>query len=350
MIRSTLISAKNNVRKGFTLIELLVVIAIIAILIALLLPAVQKVREAAARIQCTNNLKQIALACHSYHDVYKYFPNGCSPDNGGNNPNQGGGLIQNSPQTNSWGSSWMVYILPYLEQQNLFQKWSFTGQSGYTNSNNGALISNLQISTYRCPSSVLPATWNNNGTGQQIMVPSYVGVAGSTLGEANGQGSSYDGGWMGIDGVLFTVSQVHIAQIQDGTSNQILIAEMSNYVMNSTGTKYGFGQQGISSGLNGIGYYGWAMGSTNTALPPQDRQFNCITQGPYQINQGCYGSAGCTSADLDPNFAFSSCHTGGAMFALADGSVHLITNNTTVATLQYLCSRNDGNVTPGLTQ
>src|SRR5213596_885846 len=94
-------------RRGFTLIELLVVIAIIAILIALLVPAVQKVREAAARTQCVNNLKQIGLACHSHHDALKRLPPGGANDQ----PPFG----TQAGSSNNWGSSWMVYLLPYIE-------------------------------------------------------------------------------------------------------------------------------------------------------------------------------------------------------------------------------------------
>src|SRR5689334_8789780 len=102
------------IRKGFTLIELLVVIAIIAILIALLVPAVQKVREAAARTQCVNNMKQMGLALHGVHDSRKMFPPGASTDQA---PWATGG---------GWGSSWMVFLLPYIEQQAIFSKLNFT--------------------------------------------------------------------------------------------------------------------------------------------------------------------------------------------------------------------------------
>src|SRR6476661_7871066 len=100
-------------RRAFTLIELLVVIAIIAVLIALLVPAVQKVREAAARTQCANNLKEIALACHSYHDVKKVFPTGQYGDY--NQPAAFGGAYENSM---SW--SWLAFLLPYLEQEAVY--------------------------------------------------------------------------------------------------------------------------------------------------------------------------------------------------------------------------------------
>jgi len=109
---------------AFTLIELLVVIAIIAILIGLLLPAVQKVREAAARAQCANNLKQIGLAVHGFHDVHKYLPPAGTTD---------GKPLSGGPWPNGGeGTNWSVYILPHIEQGNIWNRLTFTGDAGWT--------------------------------------------------------------------------------------------------------------------------------------------------------------------------------------------------------------------------
>ena len=139
-------------RSGFTLIELLVVIAIIAILIGLLLPAVQKVREAAARMQCSNNIKQIAIATHSYHDANGQFPTSGAI----------GYVDNNSVNTQNW--SWLVKILPYIEQDNLYRA---TGAPTATvNANPTAVQTNVK--TFLCPSD------SNNTTPDDANVPTPV--------------------------------------------------------------------------------------------------------------------------------------------------------------------------------
>lgn len=160
-------------RRGFTLIELLVVIAIIAILIALLLPAVQQAREAARRTQCKNNLKQMGLALHNYHDNYQFFPNG-------NVASSAGG----------WGLSWYARILPFVDQAPLYNQLTFSGtQHGWawndpTNNpegvQNGTAFSRVTLSFVICPSSPLQA--KRDAGGFNIPDAQYMGIMGATDG------------------------------------------------------------------------------------------------------------------------------------------------------------------------
>src|SRR5262245_5620087 len=164
-------------RQAFTLIELLVVIAIIAILIGLLVPAVQKVRDAANRAQCQNNLKQLGIALHNYHDSNKVLPPGAAADV----------LPWKTPASApnaDWGSSWMVFILPFMEQSGIYGNWQFSGQSGWQNANNNRLIAGIIIPNYRCPSTTLPllnpyTTILPGANGIGIMYSSYTAISGS---------------------------------------------------------------------------------------------------------------------------------------------------------------------------
>src|SRR5436190_10615428 len=205
-------------RRGFTLIELLVVIAIIAILIALLVPAVQKVRDAAARAQCQNNLKQIGLALHNYHDTKKALPPGASADKA---PWRNGGT-----QDDDWGSSWMVHVLSFVEQDAIFRNWQFYGQSGWQNGNDNALIKGSPVPVYRCPSSQLPETnpymtTRTGSGGVGSFYTSYVAIGGSYI---DAGALTFGTNIYSTQGTLYGNSKTKLTDITDGTSNTMVVA------------------------------------------------------------------------------------------------------------------------------
>jgi len=203
-------------RKGFTLIELLVVIAIIAVLIGLLLPAVQKVREAAARVQCKNNLKQIGLALHNYHDRAGSFPPGYTSYVAADGSDTGPG----------WG--WASHLLPELEQENLHRQVRFDRD---VRDPINAFARTQSLAIFRCPSDQYVGTFGAvDGNGQVLATiahGNYVGVFGNNEIEDNpGLGN----------GVLFRNSRVRILDISDGTSNTLAVGERSSNLFRSSWT------------------------------------------------------------------------------------------------------------------
>jgi len=327
--------------RGFTLIELLVVIAIIAILIGLLLPAVQKVRDAAARMQCQNNMKQLGIALHAFHDA-----NGRMPPGGGDDSPPFG------TAANSWGSSWKVYILPYIEQGNLITKWQYSGGSGWMVQNNSDLVNKITIKTYRCPSSTLPDFHLQNcsqyGTSLQ-MFTTYVGVAGTTIDNpvntnincCNGSGPINGG-----SGILCTNCTTKMTSITDGTSNTILVGEQSDHLRDNNNQPIipGYGA------LTSQGPHGWIMGADGggaIGAANPGRQFN-ITTVRWLINHRGLGNSAAngTNENSGSNFPFTSAHTGGANMLMGDGAVRFLSSTTALATLQALGSKDRGEVLP----
>lgn len=315
-------------RGGFTLIELLVVIAIIAVLIALLLPAVQQAREAARRSQCKNNLKQLGLALHGFHDTFNRFPAGTNPDT---EPWKTPGAADAH-----YGSNWKVFTLPYIDQATIYSKWKFDTSSGYSNGTNLPMLSGLMLSVHRCPSSTLPdfsTRWHKG------MYTSYTALSGSYTDP--GVYATAGGGGVSDHGVLGARSMVKIKDITDGTSNTVMVGEQSNDLRDANnniilGNAYG-GSVGIS--VTAQGPDPWSIGSP---ISGTTELYN-ITTVRYAINKtGMVLNAGGCADNVGNNIPLSSQHIGGCHLLFADGSVHFLSNNMNLQTLYYAACRDDG--------
>ncbi|MCA9061835.1 MAG: DUF1559 domain-containing protein [Planctomycetaceae bacterium] len=277
--------------RGFTLIELLVVIAIIAILIALLLPAVQAAREAARKTQCRNNLKQIGIALHDYHDTHRTLPPGwIAVDPVTLRPSAHEGIS---------GVGWAAMILPFMEQKNAWDK--FDASRSLTDPANAAFLK-IAIPLYRCPSDPQPETFdmdNEHAGGflARLPIANYIGSFGTEEldGCENSPGTLpvLSTGQCRSDGVFFHNSKVLFRDITDGTSNTFMCGERR-----TDPTK---------------GWYSTWPGM----IPEGEEAFQRV----------------CGSADHVPNSPtshfddFSSHHTGGALFLLGDGSVRFVSEN-----------------------
>jgi prepilin-type N-terminal cleavage/methylation domain-containing protein/prepilin-type processing-associated H-X9-DG protein len=299
---------KKTDREGFTLIELLVVIAIIAILIGLLLPAVQKVREAAARMKCSNNLKQISLACQNYHDTYQKMPR----------------AFTSRPST-----GWMFNILPYLEQDNLYKKANLT-LNWFDPANQP--VYQTRVLAYECPSSQ-PAT-DTLATGSvtyaNAAVTDYFNVyAVSAILANSGLVSPVTNRYGIISGTDLT-----IVGIADGSSNTILVTEAA-----SRPTLY---QNGRPVPGNQVLGGPWAehrkyWGINGTTFD------GASYPGPCAVNcaNGTVTSGTWISTEI-----FSR-HTGGANAAMGDGSVRFLKSSIAIQTLVSLATAANGEVVTG---
>jgi prepilin-type processing-associated H-X9-DG protein len=355
-----------------------VVIAIIAILIGLLLPAVQKVREAAARMKCQNNLKQWGIALHNYHDVFGFLPTAGSAD---------GKPISSGPWTNSGeGTNWIMHTLPYVEQGNIYNKLTFTGDSGWTNVpgsptssavNNINIIGGTTLQLARCPSdpkAPLVPNGSNVPGGVQVTRPSYVAIAGAVdrldaagLFRENRMTSS---GWapeFGLTawgGVIVPgFSRVTIQGITDGTSNTMIVSEQGArfYWQDTIGgptTPAGDSEIGNGGTCNGLlrgqdGGQRDEMGNLREMQNWSDNRAQHFTTIRYRPNQRTWlrtaANTGVFSASHDwkcegANVPLASEHSGGVNALAGDGSVRFIKDSVDLLMLARYATRDDGQV------
>ncbi len=317
------VAARQRVR-GFTLIELLVVIAIIAVLIALLLPAVQQAREAARRSQCRNNLKQIGLALHNYHDAMSMFPIGTRHSFWGTAPN------------------WRVPVLPYMDQAPLYNKLSFgasfLGTSGSSNPNYA--LSGILLPAFMCPSNTMPNPQDSTNT-SNFQVHDYIGIAGSTTDTRAGMTHvpAY-GGTITRNGMLIPNQAVNVRDCTDGTSNTLIVSEISALIANGDYRSRYYGGWGGAAfddaGTGGAPINQWTPASCA----------NCFMTGVTAIRYAINSKSPGTGANCPYccNLILTSNHVGGVHVLLSDGAVRFVSENINATVLANLAMKDDGNV------
>jgi prepilin-type N-terminal cleavage/methylation domain-containing protein/prepilin-type processing-associated H-X9-DG protein len=312
-------------KRGFTLIEVLVVIAIISVLIALLLPAVQSAREAARRAQCINNLKQIGLAMHGYHDVEKVLPpgkKGCC-----------------------WGT-WLIFVLPYIEQQSLYNAWNSNGTNapGLPESFDEDLryfgvanrtVTSQWVGVYLCPSDQknAPVSVQANGATLACTSQNYaVNFGNSIQNQTDFQDVRFGGAPFVDVGSPLTDSQlpgkrtVGFAALTDGLSSTLMASEVV---------------VGQGRDLRGFSWWGDAAGFEAYLAP--NSSFPDVLFSPYYCLNGspnppCVG----TTTALPDNYAARSRHSGGVNAAMADASVHFFKNSAHIQIWRALSTSRGG--------
>lgn len=299
--------------RAFTLLELLVVIAVVAILFALLLPAVQRARECARRIECANRLRQLALGLHNYHDRFRAFPPGTQVAD-----------LRHVEYSKSW--NWTVMLLPEIEQRALYESFDFRHDA---QSESFRAQSRRVLPTFTCPSdpaASIPVKWEHPRYGGEWGPTSFFGVSGtnalaSSLHPAECEARDPpDARFQIHSGSLFPNSSVRIAEITDGTSSTIVLGE-----------RMLIGEYGKWCGPGIIGTCPWGL--ADVLLPGSIH------------HPAIHGGIRKSDDETGQPFLFSSYHDGVVEFSLADGSVRGLGRTTDREVFRRLCTRAGGELT-----
>lgn len=318
-------------RDAFTLVEFLVVCAVVSILAAIVIPALQAARETARSLSCQNNLRQVGLALCDFEATTRAYPVGAQCQ------------VTPGSKTQSYGVSWWVRLLPQLEQNTLADQYDTRGWAPgmvLEHLANGELVDGVELSTMHCPSSPVPGLWSVGGF--QVMMPSYVGVAGATSHEGFPERRTNiccvprDDGEISAGGMLISNRAITRSEVGDGVGHTVVVGEASDFARSDAYNEHR---------IDGAFPYGWVLGTKSRGTPPYYGtnpslpSWN-ITAIRYELNERDYDLPGII-LNHGPNNPLISSHPRGVGLLFGDASVKFMHEDVDLTTIKRLATRDD---------